>query len=386
MIQEFQNVFVNLSSAQWTVLVAFLVIFSIRFVYLFMFTARVAFKKKKARNGNGIEPIALILTVRNAEENIQKNLPSILQIEDLDFEVVAIDDFSQDNTLSVLGLLKQRFPRLKISTLSQETRFSVKMAQNIAFKLAAHNWVLCVPIALSEVNEAWLHCFADCTGISQTNVVLGYSTVSPQNGFFNLLYRIEIFFQQIQSVGYILNGIPFVCNEENVAFKKEKYYELGGYAKNLKEPYANLELIINTFIKRKNTLINFNADSVIRKNTKIDGSVYLDLLKKSARIENYLSFGKKQALLFDELTKLLFLPLLLACLVFCFALWPLISILVGIFILAQVLIIKIVLNRLNERKIFIPSLVYGLIMPYYKLFFRWHFSKTSRKHQWRKMF
>ena len=114
MIQEFQNIFVNLSSAQWIVLLAFFAIFSIRFVYLFLFTARVALKKEGTPNSNDVEPISLILTVRNEEQNIRENLPSVLQIEDLNFEVIVIDNFSEDNTLSVLGLLKQRFPRLKI--------------------------------------------------------------------------------------------------------------------------------------------------------------------------------------------------------------------------------------------------------------------------------
>ncbi len=88
----------------------------------------------------------------------------------------------------------------------------------------------------------------------------------------------------------------------------------------------------------------------------------------------------------DESSKLVFIPIVAASLVGCVDLWPLITTLICINAIAQVLIIKIILNRLNERKIFIPSLVYGLLVPYYKLFFRWHFSRKSRKQKWRNVF
>jgi len=45
--------------------------------------------------------------------------------------------------------------------------------------------------------------------------------------------------------------------------------------------------------------------------------------------------------------------------------------------------VKYALNRLNERKIFIPSLVYDLIVPYFKLFYRWYFNNRSQKQKWK---
>ena len=199
-----------------------------------------------------------------------------------------------------------------------------------------------------------------------------------------MLYRIEHFFQQLTSAAYIYNGIPFIYSEDNIAFKKEKYFELGGYGKNIKEPYANLELLVNSFIKKKSTLLNFAAETSIKKELEIGRAEYKDLLNKSIRIENYLPLWKKIFLFTDRFTELLFLPLLTLCLVFSFQLILLIYIPVAVLFVAKVLIIKITLNRLNERKIFISSLVYGLLMPYYKMIYKWRFCKSSRKYKWNK--
>jgi glycosyltransferase involved in cell wall biosynthesis len=383
MIRHFQNSIVELSLSQWIFIGMFFFVFILRFVYLFLFTARVIFQKKSKLKVEANVPFSLFLTLRNEEDRIRKLLPTLLEFEGLDFEVVVVDDFSQDNSLSVLGLLNQRYERLKISSLSQETRFSVKLAQNIALKSASNDWVLHVPILLSEAKPEWLQHFSDIAGKDGVDVIVAYSTVSQGKGLFNLLYRIENFNQQIQSAAFICNGIPFVYSEDNLAFRKKKYFEIGGHGKNMRESYANLELVVNAFIKKRNTVISFNQESSIRENVQIRKRDYFDLLKKRYRIEMHLPVWKKLLLHLNTFTQLLFLPFAVFALSFVFQLWPLVAIFTTIYTIAYLLIIKITQNRLNERKIFISSLVYGLLMPYCKMFYRWHFNENSRKQRWR---
>jgi len=379
MIPDFQNIFAQFTIVQLVVFGVFIVVFILRFVYLFLFTGRIIHSKKSKRQEEFTPPVTLLFTLRNEEEHIRNILPKILEIEGVDYDVVVVDDYSQDNSYSVLGLLNQRYGRLKISCLNDETRFSVKLAQNIALKSATNNWVLITPISLDEVRKEWLPGMLNEIENEKIDLVFGYSSVVPAKGLFNLFYRIENFYQQIRNAGYIYNGLPFVYNEDNLAFKKEKYFQLGGYGKNIKEQYANLELIVNAFIKKKNTVVSFYSDTAIRKKIEINKEEYLELLQKSFRIEKYLSVAKRIVLFADSSSQLIYLPVLVLVFLFVFQLWPLIIILVGLKVLAQLFIIKITQNRLNERKIFISSLVYGLLMPYYKLFYRWHLNRSNGK-------
>lgn len=380
MIQSILHTFSELNSLQWGVLVGLAVLFTVRFLHLFLVTGRIAFAKRPKPGEGKSGPISLFVTLRNEEENIKKTLPPLLELQRPDFELVAVDDFSQDNTLSLLGLFRQRYKRLKISSLSQETRFSVKLSQNVALKSAQNDWVMYIPVSMSDPNENWLSGFAEKTG-SETgkNLIVGYSTVARGRGFFNLLYRIENFMQQVRSAGYISCAVPFVYSEENIAFRKEKYFELNGYGHKLKEPYANLELIVNSFIKKSGTVLHFCPGSTLRKEEVITKSGYFELLKKSFRIEQHLPLWKRLFLVIDDFTALLFLPALALVLVLFVPLWPLLLVLTGAMLLAHLVIIKISLNRLNERKIFISSLIYGLCMPYFKLFYRWQFNRKSRQ-------
>ena len=381
MIQNFQNFYTDLTLTKLVLLSAFGVLFLVRLLYLYIFTGRVLFRKKAKNIETDGNPISLILTVRNEEDNLKNNLPKILSLDNVDFEMVVVDDFSQDNSYLVLGLLRDRYKRLTISTLNQETKYSVKLAQNIAIKASKNQWVLNVPVSLAEVDDEWLNSFSQVI-VDDKNVVIGYSTVAKNKGFFNLLIRIENYFSYIKSAGYILNRIPFVYSEENIAFKKEKYFEIGGYGQKVTEHYANLELVINSFIKKKNTTVLFNKESLIRKTEIVKRADYFEILKKNIRIESNLSPTKRVILFLDELAKLLFLPTAALVIVLLPELWIVFASLLGFIFASYLFIIKITQNRLNERKIFIPSLVYSFLMPYYKILYRWYFKRRS-KNRWK---
>ncbi len=382
MNQIIQQLFPSLKDAEIILLFVFFALYLLRLIYLFIFTGRVLFKKKKYSANSNWSPLSLILTVRNEEETLKNNLPALLTIDGVDYEVVVVDDFSQDNTYLILGSYKKLYRRLKISSLNQETRYSLKLSQNIAIKATDYEWILPVPVSIIEPKTEWLASFVQELNEKNTTI-LGYSSIATRGGFYNHLFRVANYWLFMKSTGYILNGLPLVYSDENLAFRKQKYFEIGGYGTMIKEPYANLELLINNFIRKKTTSILFTPESVVRKTQDIQWKDYLDLLKKSFRLEKHLSSTKRLFLFIDELTQLLFLSLSALLIILFPELWITYLILFVIKITGHLLIIKTSLNRLKEPKIFIPSLVYGIVIPFFNLFYRWYFNYRSRKNKWR---
>ncbi len=380
MIQTLYNSLTDLHGGKLVLAICFVLLFFIRFAFLFLFTGRVLFQKKVKQLT--ATPLSLIYTVRNEETRLKNNLTPVLSINETDFEVIVVDDFSQDNSFQVLGMLKGRSDRLKVSTLHQETRFSTKMAQNLALKAAKYDWVLAVPISYENAAPEWILGISNALN-EKDSVVLSYCSAKNSGGFVNRMYRIESFLSFSKSVGYILNNVPFVYSEENVAFQKKNYFEIGGHAHKISEPYANLELLINSFIRKKKTSILYQSDTAIKKTEDLIWNDYLDILKKSLRIEKHLTASKRAVLAFDEFTKLAFLPLTILTIVLLFDIWPILAGLLFLMFTARLFIIKIALNRLNESKIFIPSLVYDLVVPYFKLFYRWYFNNSRQKQKWK---
>jgi glycosyltransferase involved in cell wall biosynthesis len=380
MIQQYLDTLLGLQGYKLALAMVFAGFFLIRILYLFFFTGRILFRKKPVTAQP--VPLSVIFTVRNEEERLRNNLPPILSINGVEFEVIVVDDVSQDNTLQVLGMMRERSDRLKFSMLHQETRYSVKMAQNIAIKASGYDWILQAPITYEGATADWISGISGALAEGK-NVVIAYSGVVPGSGGARLFYRIENFLLFTKSVGFILNGLPFVYAEENVAFEKKKYFEIGGHGLKINEPFVNLELLINYFISKKNTSILFQSSTAIKKTEPVRWHDYFDLLKKSIRIEKHLSVSRKSMLAFDEITQLLYLPFLVVVSILLFNLWPFFGALIFIQLIARMVIIKMLLNRLNERKIFIPSLIYDLAIPYFKFFHRWFFNQKGQKQKWK---
>lgn len=366
---------------EWALLGLFGFFYLMKIIYLFVFTARVLYQKKSTQTEN--VPLSLILTYRNEEENLKKFLPPVLSGLNPGSEVVAVDDYSLDNSLSALGVLRKKHSGLKVSSLNQETRYSEKMAQNIALKAASNDWVMVIPPDLAESSAEWLAIISSKMN-DEKEVVVNYSSVKPRRSFFNLLYRNERFFQQLKSFGFILNRLPYINFEENIAFKKEKYFEAGGFGKHIKEHYANFELVMNDFIKKKKTTINYCSDTAIRKEMDVSKTEYFDLLKKEMRIRKNLSFAKRFVHFCEKWLTVLFSIMVFFTIVYFWIFWPIIFTLLLLYIFAFAFIIKTSLKRLNERKLFLSSLGYALIIPIFKWFYQAYFHYSSRgKQKWK---
>jgi glycosyltransferase involved in cell wall biosynthesis len=371
MLESIQTAIKQLHAPEWTVLCAFCAIYIFRISYHIFFTGRVFYKKPKFDAGG--QALSLILTVRNEENNIQNYLPSLLEIKNAGFELIAVDDFSSDNSTGLLGTLKEKYGNLKISALNQETWYSVKMAQNIAIKASGYDWIMVIPPSVCKFNPEWLQTISASLK-NPYDVIVNYSNVRHTGSFFNALYRIESFLQQMGSAGFTVRGLPFIISEENVAFRKDKYYSTGGYRHKVGEPYANLELLINTFIRKKNTNVLFNEKTTIFKDETIGASDFFDLLKKEIRIRKYLNISKKIMPAFEEFTQCLFLPLIAVIYILIPPLLPVLSFLLFLIILIRLFIIKKAVKRLNERKLLLSSLIYAMFVPYLKLVYRFYYN------------
>jgi glycosyltransferase involved in cell wall biosynthesis len=362
----------------------FVLLFVFRVVIDFVFYGKVAFYKMKLMGTpDQFNGLSIIMTVRNEEENIKENLQALLSYMTGRGEVIVVDDFSQDQTFILLGLLREQYPNLKISSLNQEIRYSVKVSQNIGMKAASEEWVIFIPPHISGLPENWLSQFQNCFFVEK-NTILGYSNVKYSKGFFNHLFRIESFFQQLKSFSFLLNGLGFVVNEENIAFRKAKYFEQGGYGKKIKETYANLELLINDFIKKKTTCLLLEPDSIIRtpiSKTKVD---FWDLLYKFRRIRSFLPFYKRFALASDELFRFFWIAVAAGIFMWFDELRIYIAAVFVLKIIIRGIVLKLSQNRVGEKKIFITSLLYDGLMPYLWLFASDRSYRGSSKRRWKK--
>jgi biofilm PGA synthesis N-glycosyltransferase PgaC len=94
-------------------------------------------------------PISVIISARNEAKNLTEYLPSILQQNYPDFEVVVVNDCSSDSSDLVLDEFKEIYPNLKVVTITEHVRFKTgkKFALTLGIKAAKNEYHLPMPIA-----------------------------------------------------------------------------------------------------------------------------------------------------------------------------------------------------------------------------------------------
>jgi glycosyltransferase involved in cell wall biosynthesis len=369
-----------LTTSDIALLASISLVFLVQLYYLLRYYLKLARHKDVASNTNPNQ-VTIIIPVRNEEERIREILNKFADQQFEDYQLLVINEHSEDNTYEILNVLAETNPRLKVTTLSQEIRFSGKQAINIGLKGASSPWILLLTPFSGTIHPAWLEKLNKII-TPETEAVIGYTNVERAKGFRNLFCRLERFNQFMISGAWTLSGKPFVFSENNVLFKKSMYFETLGFRHKLNRNFANLELIFNENFRKGKVEISFDPELAVREQIEDDRGDHLKLLKKGVQIRQSLSWAKKISLFTDDLTRIL-LPVLSGILIFIHPeYWITFLALPFIQIILFLVIVKMLLNRLNERKIFLTSFVYILIKPLINWWFIWSMYLIHRRSRW----
>lgn len=361
-------------------LAAFAVVWIIQMYYLLGVYLKLALHKKEDYNPDP-QQVTIMLSLRNEEERIRELIAKFTELPFDDYQIMVINEFSEDNTLEILSVLAETNQRIKFTSLSQETRFLEKQAINIGLKGAQTSWIIQLTPDTSSISQEWL---TKITGLmdQDTDVIIGYTNVERTKGLRNLLCRLERFTQFMVSGSWILAGKPFVFSETNVLFKKSIYFDTQGFRQKLNRNFANLELIFNENFKSKRVKISTNPEISIRESIEDNRGDHLKLIKKAVQIRQSLSWSKKFSLFLDDFTKMTLIALIITLIIKLPDYWITLTVPPVIYFIVLCIIVKKLLNRLKERKIFVSSFVYILIKPVISWWFFWSTYLIHRRNRW----
>jgi glycosyltransferase involved in cell wall biosynthesis len=357
-----------------------LVVFFMQIYFLLRYYLKLA-KHRDSEPTQNSNRISIILSVRNEEQHIREILDKFKAQTFEDYQLLVINVHSEDNTDGVLNALAETNPRLKVTSLSQESQFNEKQIINLGLKGASSPWIIFLTASSGEINANWL---ANLNGLiaPETELVIAYTNVERFKGFRNLICRLERFNQFIISGAWTLAGKPFVFNQNNVLFKKSMYFDTLGFRHKMNRNYANLELIFNENLKKGKVKITTNPDLTVREHIEDDRGDHIRLLRKGVQIRQGLSWSKKISLFTDDLSRIMLAVISAAMIIIHPEYWLTILSIPVIFILALSIIVKMLINHLNERKIFLSSLVYILIKPLINWWFFWSMYLIHRRSRW----
>ncbi len=334
---------------------------------------------KAAKENSHRHPVSILLSTRNDEGRIGKLLHQLFSQDYEDYEVVVVDNFSEDNTLTIIGALSKQYPRLKFSALNQEMRFSGKMVVNLALKAARNDWVIFVTPAIEEITPAFLKKINNEITSDRT-VTLNYINYQPQKGFYNTWCRVERFYSFLTSAAYSLSGIVLFFQQSNVLFRKQLYFESAGFKGRMNENFADMELLFNR--AKIKVRISSDPDTSLRENVSPGRSDFADLVQKRILIKEKFSRIKRAILSLEDLAAILLFAGLIWLLATEIHHWFIFLIPVFLVLAVHLFIVKTLRKRLNEKKIFLSSLVYLLVKPVVSCYHRMLLAIHLQRNKW----
>ena len=156
------------------------------FYYLIVFS-KFAFDKTNTGTVNSKVPVSVIISAKNEIKNLKEFLPSILNQNYPNFEVLVVNDGSWDDTGEYIEELMKSEPRLRLVDVKVEEKYQrgKKLALTLGIKAATHEWLLFTDADCKPITENWISEMS--AGMTDDKeIVLGYSRYQRKNSFLNL--------------------------------------------------------------------------------------------------------------------------------------------------------------------------------------------------------
>ena len=134
----------------WHSLLSFAFYYPLFMSYLWMIGAILFYWRNERKQGSyqqptplaNTPPVSVLIPCYNEGENAEETLTHALALDYPDFEVIAINDGSKDNTAEVLDRLATKHPRLRVVHLAQNQ--GKAMALQAGSLLAKHEILICI--------------------------------------------------------------------------------------------------------------------------------------------------------------------------------------------------------------------------------------------------
>lgn len=335
--------------------------FLVQLLYYWIFYARLAFFKQKEESAvKDFQPVSVVIAAHNEYYHLKKNLPSILEQDYPDFEVVVVNHASNDETASFLKELNQKHEKLKVITIEQDLNFfhGKKFPLSIGIKSAANDLLLLTDADCKPNSPFWIKKMASHYD-KNTEVILGYGPYEAEKGFLNKLVRYDTFLVAMQYLSFAMRGLPYMGVGRNLSYRKELFYKQKGFVSHYRIASGDDDLFIGAVARKDNTKIEIAPESFVYSEPKHSFKAWLTQKRR------HLTTGKKYKKKFKFLLGSYGMSLLVFYLALLFLLitWQLPYSLIALSalflrIITQLIIHKNILKRLNEKQLLLFSLLW----------------------------
>ncbi|MFM1874940.1 MAG: hypothetical protein RL266_677 [Bacteroidota bacterium] len=333
------------------------------FYYLFFFI-RLALHKPNDVQGK-IEPVSVIICAWNEEDNLKKNLQSILEQDHPEYEVIVVNDHSVDETDLLLQAWQERYKHLRVINLNRDNANmrGKKFAISIGIKGAKHENLVFTDADCWPKSKSWLRLVSEGLN-NEKQLVLGFGGFEKKPGLLNKFYRYESLHIALQYMSYALAGMPYMGVGRNLAYRKDLFFQTKGFIKHRHVASGDDDLLVNEVATGKNTIVEVRKEAHTLSTSPESWSAWWLQKRRHLSTGSFYRVSSKILLGIYTLSHLLFYVSFFVVLstqtMYWFALCA-----IAVKWLVHLSIIRVVARVLDEHDLLLFSLIGDLFSPFF---------------------
>ncbi|MEO6833833.1 MAG: glycosyltransferase [Chitinophagaceae bacterium] len=271
--------------------------------------------------------VSVIICAKNEAENLKSFLPKILAqnyrylSEAIAFEVVVVNDASDDATGAVLNELATKNRHLKIVTIDAAERRGFpgkKFALSRGIAIASGNWIVCTDADCEPASEMWLH-YMVAPFRKDKRIIAGFGGYKRTSGWLNIFIRYETMHTFFSLYAFAKAGLPYMAVGRNMAFTKEDFAKAEANPTWEKLPSGDDDLLVSLCATKQNFDVVAYPESFTWSDAKSSLKEYVAQKQRHVSTGKYYPKKIKALLGLFALSIALWWPLLL---LFCLYSYP----------------------------------------------------------------
>lgn len=250
-------------------------------------------------------PVSVIICAHNELENLKALIPLLLGQQHSNFEVIIVDDRSDDGTYDYL--LESQSDQLKFVRVDRvhDHINAKKFALTLGIKAAANDILLLTDADCVPSSDLWI---TEMTGgfDKNTEYALGISPYYKSSGLLGHFIQFETQWTAMNYIGFALAGNPYMGVGRNLAYRKSSFLNHKGFSKIQHITGGDDDLLINDYANKKNTKVVIGADSLTHSVPKTSWNEYVQQKIRHWSVGKYYRVRDKFLLGLQNLSNLVF--------------------------------------------------------------------------------
>jgi cellulose synthase/poly-beta-1,6-N-acetylglucosamine synthase-like glycosyltransferase len=200
-------------------------------VLVYLIKGWAALKRPKPGYGNFTTKVTILIAARNEETRISYTIDDILAQDYPKHltEIIMVDDHSTDRTAEIIRSYADR--GVKLLQLNEDKPLNSYKKKAIAMAIGLSTGDLMVATdADCRMGTKWLSSIVDYFETSDSVMISSPVAYFEERSLFEYMQTLEFAYLIGIGAAFIGNGRASTCNGANLAYRKDVFYEVGGFS------------------------------------------------------------------------------------------------------------------------------------------------------------